>query len=151
MLSRAASAASAAKNVLGTPLQACGFDPITGYFRDGYCRTDSTDRGVHVVAAVVTREFLSFTRSRGNDLETPRPPSFPGLKPGDRWCLCALRWKEAYDAGVAPLVDLAATHEATLRYVPIEALREREWKKNENEKKANETSSKKDVELPAIE
>jgi uncharacterized protein (DUF2237 family) len=120
----ATAASRAARNVLGGPLRACSFDPLTGYFRDGYCRTDLSDRGVHVVAAIVTDSFLSFTASRGNDLRTPHPPSFPGLKHGDRWCLCALRWREAYEAGVAPPVDLEASNEAALRYVSLEMLKE---------------------------
>lgn len=115
---------AAARNVLGRALKQCGTNPVTGYFRDGYCRTDASDQGVHVVAAVVDEAFLNFTRSRGNDLSTPRG-GFPGLKPGDRWCLCALRWREAYDAGVAPRVDLEATNEAALRYVSLEALESR--------------------------
>lgn len=121
MLTRATmAAAKQAKNVLGGPLSQYGLDPVTGYFRDGYCRTDQSDQGRHVVAAIVTSEFLKFTKSRGNDSMTPYPPQFPGLKPGDRWCLCALRWKEAYDAGVAPPVVLEATNEAALRYVTID-------------------------------
>ena len=98
---------------------------MTGYYRDGYCRTDASDRGVHVVAAVVTDEFLDFTKSKGNDLSTPRGSSFPGLRAGDRWCLCALRWKEAFEAGKAPLVDLNATHESALKYVTLEQLKSR--------------------------
>ncbi|CAG9460716.1 unnamed protein product [Pedinophyceae sp. YPF-701] len=118
-------ASTPAKNVLGTQLQACGFDPVTGFYRDGFCHTGPTDTGRHVVAAVCTQEFLEFTASRGNPLNRPAPAyGFPGLKPGDRWCLCALRWKEAYDAGVAPPVDLAATHEGALRYVTMEQLQE---------------------------
>lgn len=110
-------------NVLGQPLQACSYDPLTGYFRDGCCRTDEEDRGLHVVCAVVTREFLEFSRERGNDLVTPRPQwRFRGLKPGDRWCLCALRWKEALDAGVAPKVVLQATHIRTLDVIDLEDL-----------------------------
>lgn len=110
------------KNVLGGALQLCGLDPLTGYFRDGYCVTGSSDVGRHVVAAAVTQEFLSFTKSRGNDLQTPHGSSFPGLKPGDRWCLCALRWREAFEAGVAPPVDLAATSAAALRFVTLTQL-----------------------------
>lgn len=114
---------SASRNVLGGALRSCGAG--TGYFRDGFCRTDASDRGAHVVAAVVDEAFLAFTASRGNDLTTPRGASFRGLAPGDRWCLCALRWKEAFEAGVAPPVDLEATHEAALRYVSLEALTSR--------------------------
>jgi len=111
------------KNVLGSQLQSCCTQPATGYFRDGYCRTDDDDLGRHVVCAIVTQEFLEFSLSRGNDLITPRPDAdFPGLKPGDRWCLCALRWKEAYDAGVAPTVKLESTHEKALEMIPLEAL-----------------------------
>lgn len=112
-----------ARNVLGERLEPCCFAPLTGFFRDGYCRTDSNDMGRHVVCAQVTAEFLSFSRETGNDLSTPRPEyEFPGLKPGDRWCLCALRWKEAYDAGCAPPVILEACHERVLDYVPLVAL-----------------------------
>lgn len=113
-----------ATNVLGTTLQACCFDPKTGYFRDGYCKTRMDDVGTHVVCAVVTKEFLTFTKSRGNDLETPFPQyDFPGLKPGDKWCLCVLRWKEALDAGVAPPVVLESTHKVALKYVTLEDLK----------------------------
>jgi uncharacterized protein len=110
-------------NVLGTELQSCCLDPKTGYFRDGLCRTRYEDTGTHVVCAIVTQEFLTFTHSRGNDLETPFPQyDFPGLKPGDKWCLCVLRWKEALDAGVAPPVVLASTNKIALKYVTIEEL-----------------------------
>jgi hypothetical protein len=113
-----------AKNVLGDELALCGLSPKTGFYRDGYCRTGAHDAGRHVVAAMVTEEFLAFTKSRGNDLSTPRPEyDFPGLKPGDRWCLCALRWKEAEEAGAAPPVDLAATHEKALEFIPLETLK----------------------------
>lgn len=105
-------------SVLGEPLAPCSLAPRTGYFRDGSCRTGPSDTGRHVVCAAVTEQFLEFTRSRGNDLSTPAPEfSFPGLKPGDRWCLCALRWREALEAGVAPPVALAATHSGALRHV----------------------------------
>jgi uncharacterized protein (DUF2237 family)/uncharacterized membrane protein len=111
------------KNVFGEPLQSCCTDPLTGYFRDGYCKTDATDRGTHTVCAVVTKAFLEFSKSRGNDLMTPRPEyQFPGLKPGDKWCLCALRWKEAMEAGVAPKVVLEATNEKTLEYIDLSDL-----------------------------
>ncbi len=110
-------------NVLGEPLACCGTEPMTGFFRDGYCRTGRNDLGSHVVAAIVTRAFLDFTRAQGNDLETPHPAyGFPGLKPGDRWCLCALRWKEAEAAGVAPPVRLEATHARALDLIPLETL-----------------------------
>ncbi|WP_266367959.1 DUF2237 family protein [Tellurirhabdus rosea] len=110
-------------NVLGQTLTCCCTNPLTGYFRDGYCRTDESDSGRHVICAIMTRSFLQFTLSRGNDLVTPRPEfRFPGLKPGDRWCLCALRWREAFEAGVAPPVLLSCTHERALQYVTLEML-----------------------------
>lgn len=113
------------QNVLGGPLQSCCFSPVTGYFRDGLCRTGPTDTGTHVVCAVMTDAFLRFTRGRGNDLSTPMPYyNFPGLKPGDRWCLCVSRWREAYQAGVAPPVLLEATHKKALETVPFEWLLE---------------------------
>jgi hypothetical protein len=113
-----ANAAPTARNVLGGPLAACSTAPLTGFYRTGCCDTGPDDRGVHVVCAEVTAEFLAFSRSRGNDLVTPRPEyGFPGLRPGDRWCLCADRWQEALEAGVAPPVLLAATHEAALSVV----------------------------------
>ncbi len=114
-----------ARNVVGGELETCGTEPITGFHRDGCCDTDSQDAGVHTVCAVVTEEFLRFTRSRGNDLSTPRPEfGFPGLKPGDRWCLCASRWAEAHAAGVAPPVVLAATHARSLEFVDLAHLRQ---------------------------
>jgi uncharacterized protein len=113
-----------AKNVLGKPLEQCCTAPMTGFYRDGYCKTGDADTGSHVVAATVTQEFLEFTKSRGNDLQTPRPMyDFPGLKAGDGWCLCALRWREANEAGVAPPIKLEATHEKALKYIPLEILR----------------------------
>lgn len=113
----------APRNVLGTPLQPCSVDPLTGFFRTGDCRTGPQDRGTHVVCAEMTEAFLRFTRSRGNDLSTPIPAyGFPGLKPGDRWCLCVLRWKEALDAGMAPPVVLDATHARTLSVVDLDTL-----------------------------
>ncbi|MFO7746483.1 MAG: DUF2237 domain-containing protein [Orrella sp.] len=112
-----------ALNVLGEPLQACSFDPLTGYFRDGCCNTDDNDHGTHVVCARMTAAFLNFSAERGNDLITPKPEwRFPGLKPGDRWCLCATRWREALGAGMAPPVVLAATHRKVLEYVSLEDL-----------------------------
>ena len=112
-----------AKNILGTELQSCCTKPMTGFFRDGYCRTNQMDQGTHVVCAIMTDKFLEFTRSRGNNLSTPRPEfQFPGLKAGDGWCLCALRWKEAYEVGVAPPLKPEATHEKVLDFIPIEAL-----------------------------
>lgn len=112
-----------ALNVLGTALLACSFDPLTGFFRDGCCNTDDHDQGTHVVCARVTAEFLAYSRQRGNDLSTPRPEyRFAGLQPGDRWCLCALRWKEALAAGVAPPVQLEATHAKALTVVTLAQL-----------------------------
>lgn len=116
------------KNVLGTDLQLCSSYPRTGFYRDGRCETGPDDRGRHMVCAVVTEAFLEFTLQRGNDLITPRPDyNFPGLNPGDRWCLCALRWKEALEAGFAPPVVLEATHAATLDYVPFADLQRHAW------------------------
>jgi len=111
-----------AKNVLGGELVPCGTDPLTGFYRDGCCNTGPEDLGVHTVCAEVTAAFLEFSKSRGNDLSTPQP-GFPGLRPGDRWCLCATRWQEALEAGVAPGVVLEATHAATLEWVALEDLR----------------------------
>ena len=114
------------RNVLGGPLQPCSVDPLTGFYRDGLCATGPRDRGTHVVCAVMTAEFLAFTAGRGNDLSTPRPEwSFPGLQPGDRWCLCLGRWTEARAAGVAPPVVLEATNERALDAVPLAELRAR--------------------------
>ncbi len=111
-------------NVLGEQLADCSHDPVTGFFRDGCCNTADEDRGSHTVCAVMTKEFLEFSRSRGNDLSTPRPEfGFPGLKAGDQWCLCAARWREAFQAGCAPRVVLEATHEAALEYVTLDQLR----------------------------
>lgn len=113
-----------ARNVLGEPLQTCSDKPLTGFYRDGCCNTGPEDTGVHTVCAFLTAEFLEFSRLRGNDLSTPVPEfGFPGLKPGDRWCLCAARWKEALEAGMAPRVVLTATHEATLEIVPLGELK----------------------------
>jgi uncharacterized protein len=109
------------RNLLGQPLTPCSTDPVTGFFRTGCCETDAQDVGSHVVCAEVTAAFLAFSAARGNDLHTPRP-GFPGLRPGDRWCLCAARWKEALDAGCAPPVVLAATHASATDVVPREAL-----------------------------
>ena len=108
------------RNVLGGPLQACSFDPLTGWRRDGCCHTDAHDAGSHVVCARMTLAFLNFQVERGNDLITPRPElRFPGLKPGDRWCVCALRWREAYHAGFAPPVVLESTHARALDFMPL--------------------------------
>ena len=112
-----------ATNVLGGPLQPCSLDPMTGWFRDGCCRTDDNDQGRHVVCAQVTAAFLRFSAARGNDLITPVPAyGFPGLKPGDRWCLCAARWAEAHARGAAPPVVLEATHRKALETVSLEIL-----------------------------
>ena len=114
-----------AKNVLGGELLRCSMDPVTGFFRNGCCETGPHDVGLHTVCAVMTADFLTFSRSRGNDLSTPVPESgFPGLRPGDRWCLCAPRWKEALDAGCAPKLVLEATHEETLAIVPLGVLKD---------------------------
>lgn len=115
--------AMTALNVLGTTLLSCSYDPLTGFFRDGCCRTDAQDRGSHVVCARVTQAFLDFSLAQGNDLITPQPQHrFAGLKPGDRWCLCARRWREALQAGVAPPVVLAATHSKALEVVTLAQL-----------------------------
>ena len=112
-------------NVLGEDLEPCGTDPVTGFYRDGSCTCGPEDIGVHAVCAVMTTEFLEHQRSVGNDLTTPRPEwSFPGLKPGDRWCVVAARWRQAYDEGVAAPVVLASTHERALDVIPVEWLRE---------------------------
>ena len=118
-------------NVFGEPLITCSNAPLTGFFRDGCCTTSEEDFGVHTVCCVVTEDFLNFSRRRGNDLITPRPEfNFTGLKPGDRWCLCAARWKEAFEAGVAPKVVLEATHERTLNVVSMDALIAHAYKSN---------------------
>ncbi len=110
-------------NVLGGPLEACSTAPLTGFFRDGHCNTCVEDRGVHTVCAVMTAEFLAFSKYVGNDLSTPRPElAFPGLRPGDRWCLCAARFLQAHDEGCAPKVHLEATHRRTLDIVPARVL-----------------------------
>ncbi|MEW5683683.1 MAG: DUF2237 domain-containing protein [Pseudomonadota bacterium] len=114
-----------ARNVLGEELIPCSMDPVTGFFRNGCCETGPHDVGMHTVCAVMTAEFLAFSKSMGNDLSTPRPDfGFDGLKPGDRWCLCAPRWKEALDAGAAPQVVLESTHEETLAIVPLGVLKD---------------------------
>jgi uncharacterized protein (DUF2237 family) len=113
-----------AKNVLGGDLEPCNLDPITGFYRNGCCDTGAEDAGVHVVCAEMTEEFLDFSVMQGNDLVTPVPAfGFPGLKPGDRWCLCAARWQDAYEAGVAPPVHLAATHARVLDWCDLAALK----------------------------
>lgn len=112
-----------AKNVFGTDIITCSEEPITGFYRDGCCKTGPEDQGIHTVCAVMTDEFLEFSKRKGNDLSTPRLQwNFPGLKAGDRWCLCASRWVEAYKAGKAPLVKLEATHEKTLDLVDLDTL-----------------------------
>lgn len=112
-----------AKNVLGSPLQTCSLSPLTGFYRTGCCDTGADDLGLHIVCTEVTAEFLEFSQQRGNDLSTPIPEfAFPGLQPGDRWCLCVTRWKEALEAGVAPLVNLEATHMSALEFVDLEDL-----------------------------
>ena len=114
-----------ARNVLGGELKSCSTDPMTGFFRNGCCETGPHDLGLHTVCAVMTAEFLVYSKRAGNDLSTPRPElAFPGLKPGDRWCLCAPRWKEALDAGAAPKVVLESTHEETLAIVPLGVLKD---------------------------
>jgi uncharacterized protein len=113
------------RNVMGGILAPCSTTPLTGFYRDGCCNTGPEDLGMHVVCARVTRAFLEFAREQGNDLVTPVPEyGFPGLKSGDRWCVCAATWRQAYEAGVAPPVVLAATHEETLAIVPLEVLKE---------------------------
>ncbi len=112
------------RNVLGEPLALCSLDPITGFYRDGCCTTGAADVGRHVVCAEVTAEFLAYSSSRGNDLTTARPEfGFPGLNPGDRWCLCADRWREALEAGVVPPIVLRSTHQSALRQVDLEDLK----------------------------
>ena len=114
-----------ARNVLGGELLSCSLDPVTGFYRNGCCETGPEDMGLHTVCAVMTDDFLAFSRSMGNDLSTPRPEyGFSGLKAGDRWCLCAPRWKEALDAGMAPKLVLEATHEETLAIVPLGVLKD---------------------------
>lgn len=113
-----------AKNVLGEDLEPCSFDPLTGFYRDGCCHVGPEDFGVHAVCAEMTAEFLAFSARVGNDLSTPRPEyGFAGLVPGDRWCICASRWQEAYEAGVAPPVRLRSTHIQALEWCSLEALR----------------------------
>lgn len=115
----------ASLNVFGEALETCSERPLTGFFRDGCCNTSNDDRGSHTVCVQVTREFLEFSRFRGNDLSTPRPEfGFAGLKPGDRWCLCAARWTEAHEAGMAPRVYLRSTHQRALEIVPLDVMRE---------------------------
>ena len=120
-------------NVLGGDLETCSTDPLTGWFRDGCCNTDRNDRGLHTVCCVLTEEFLEFARSRGNDLITPAPQhGFPGLEPGDRWCVCAQTWQDAADEGVACPVVLASTHEETLQIVALETLVQHSFENNQS-------------------
>ena len=115
---------SRVKNVLGGELKDCSYDPLTGFYRDGCCNTGADDAGMHMVCAQMTEEFLYFSKLRGNDLITPMPVfGFPGLKPGDKWCLCVLRWQEAFEADIAPPVDLEATHISALEFVSLEDLK----------------------------
>ena len=114
-----------AKNVLGTELETCSLDPLTGFYRDGCCNTGAEDLGLHTVCVEVTTEFLAFSKQRGNDLSTPNQAyGFPGLQSGDRWCLCVLRWKEAFEADMAPRVVLNATHMSVLEFVDLEDLQQ---------------------------
>ncbi len=113
------------KNVFGENLIECSVNPLTGYFRDGCCNTDSSDLGLHIVCVEVSEQFLEFSKSRGNDLSIPNPDvEFPGLKPGDRWCLCAARWQEAYENNMAPRVVLESTHRRAMEIVSLETMRE---------------------------
>jgi len=119
-------------NVLGTPLVECGMDPITGFFRDGHCNTCDADQGSHTVCAVMTAEFLAYSKYVGNDLSTPRPEfHFAGLKPGDSWCLCASRYLQAHDEGCAPRVNLKATHARAVDVVPLHILQEHAAQRNQ--------------------
>jgi uncharacterized protein len=123
MIRKRKSAMTVHYNVLGTPLETCSIEPMTGFTREGSCKVTAEDHGFHGVCVQVTGEFLEFSREKGNDLSTPWPVAgFPGLQPGDRWCLCAARWKEALDHGAAPLVNLAATHEVVLNFASLEDL-----------------------------
>ena len=118
------------KNVLGTELESCNCDPMTGWYRDGSCKTDPTDVGMHTVCAVVTESFLSYSKAQGNNLSTPIPEfDFPGLQEGDHWCLCASRWKEAYEDGMAPLVNLQATEISTLKVVDLQTLQKFDYQR----------------------
>ena len=124
------------KNIFGDPLINCSTDPLTGFFRNGCCDTDESDLGLHTVCVVVTREFLEFSKLAGNDLSTPIPQwGFPGIKAGDRWCLCALRWKEALENNIAPKVVLEATNEATLKVIRMKTLIQYAYKTNSDDQK----------------
>mgnify|MGYP003323186316 FL=1 len=112
-------------NIFNEPLEACSFDPVTGFFRSGCCETSEQDTGSHTVCAIMTEEFLKFSKSKGNDLSTPVPAfDFPGLKTGDRWCLCAARWLEAYEASSAPSIIARATHRRAIEIIPMEVIKE---------------------------
>ena len=125
----AAAASTEALNVLGEPLALCGCSPMTGWFRDGLCRTNGADVGRHTVCCVMDERFLSYTKAQGNDLSTPRPEfQFPGLKPGDHWCVCASRWLEAHDDGIAPPVLLEACEQSTLVVIPLAVLQSHAWR-----------------------
>ena len=128
------------RNVLGGRLLSCSTSPMTGFFRDGCCHTDSQDRGVHTVCAQMTAAFLDFSRNAGNDLSTPRPEfGFPGLKPGDFWCLCAMRWEEARRAGYAPKLRLMATNAVTLQLIPLAVLTDYALDAPKNDTGANDS------------
>lgn len=114
-----------AKNVLGGDLESCCMDPVTGFFRNGKCDTNAEDAGMHTICAVVTEEFLAFSKLAGNDLSSPAPEyGFPGLQPGDRWCLCLARWIEAYEADNAPKISLKATHASVLEFIDMDVLKD---------------------------
>ncbi len=120
-------------NVLGEPLHVCSCEPMTGWYRDGYCKTDDSDLGLHTVCCVINESFLSYSKAQGNDLSTPIPEyGFPGVKAGDHWCLCAPRWKQAYEDGMAPLVRLQATEIGTLSIIGIELLMQHAYNENSN-------------------
>ena len=133
------------KNIFDEPLKPCSMNPLTGWTRSGYCENYNADRGVHTVCAQMTKDFLNFTRTMGNDLSTPRPEySFPGLKPGDRWCLCASRWQEAYAAGKAPSVVLDATHEVAMKFAKKDDLVKMDSQKV-NDDSSNGSADKKSI------
>ena len=121
------------RNVFGEPLQTCSMNPLTGFYRNGCCDSGEDDQGDHMICAVMTENFLRFSKAKGNDLSTPMPQfNFPGLKHGDRWCLCAARWKEAYDEGMAPMVVLEATNELALEVVSMDMLLEYAYKEEKS-------------------
>jgi uncharacterized protein (DUF2237 family) len=123
-----------ANNVFGERLQTCSMDPLSGFFRDGCCHTSKEDTGMHTVCAVMTEDFLAYSRTKGNDLTTPLPEfQFPGLKPGDRWCVCLSRWVEAFNAGVAPPVVLEATHASVCEFIDREVLEGHAWRSENRE------------------